>query len=488
MYLPWLPAERAVGANAAPPDTPFAVVHNVAGALRIAAVSAAAEPLGVVGLTLADARARLPSLVVVAHDPAADAALLDRLADGCECFSPTVAVLAPQTIMIDITGCRGGDMLAAAAVTRLARHGVTARTAVAGTPDAAAALAKFDTDDVAGLPVSALDVDPDVHLGLRRAGLTTIGALVGRPRAPLAARFGAKVPILLARLAGEVDTRLVPRRQPPEIVAEHRFAEPITTMSGVDIALDRLLLETCRTLVQRGQGGRRFELGLFRSDGHVERLEVASSTPTRDATTIRRLIAERIAALADPLDPGFGFDLIRFAVPVTERLVEAQLDLDGGSTRGGEVAELVDRLTTRLGANRIRRLANGSSHVPEQASFDLPTPSIPPGQAWLPPQPGDPPLNPLHMFTPPQPIQVMAAVPDGPPLWFRWHRKRHDVSHAEGPLRIAAEWWRRRDGHGLTRDYYRVESGDGHRYWVFRHGLYAVESVSPDWYLHGLFA
>jgi protein ImuB len=62
-----------------------------------------------------------------------------------------------------------------------------------------------------------------------------------------------------------------------------------------------------------------------------------------------------------------------------------------------------------------------------------------------------------------------------------------EVVRYEGPERIAAEWWRRRDMKGLTRDYFRIEDRDGRRYWLFRHGLYGAEKPHPDWYLHGLF-
>ena len=99
-----------------------------------------------------------------------------------------------------------------------------------------------------------------------------------------------------------------------------------------------------------------------------------------------------------------------------------------------------------------------------------------PGAAWPRPAAGEPPLRPLHLFDPPQPIEVMAEVPDGPPHRFRWRRKFHEVKRFEGPERIASEWWKRKDGAvdraGLTRDYYRVEDARGRRFWVFRHGLY----------------
>jgi protein ImuB len=62
------------------------------------------------------------------------------------------------------------------------------------------------------------------------------------------------------------------------------------------------------------------------------------------------------------------------------------------------------------------------------------------------------------------------------------------VIRAEGPERIAPEWWRRWRTEGLTRDYYRVEDEAGHRFWLFRAGLYGDEALHPRWYMHGLFA
>jgi protein ImuB len=66
------------------------------------------------------------------------------------------------------------------------------------------------------------------------------------------------------------------------------------------------------------------------------------------------------------------------------------------------------------------------------------------------------------------------------------------VTKAEGPERIAPEWWRAplpRQEQARPRDYYRIEDEDGHRYWLFRDGLYREsERGIPSWYLHGLFA
>jgi protein ImuB len=202
---------------------------------------------------------------------------------------------------------------------------------------------------------------------------------------------------------------------------------------------------------------------------------------------VHRLFAERIEALADPIDPGFGFDLVRLAVPVLEPLAPTQLALEGGEVRDGELIALIDRLSTRLGRTRVRRLVPRDTHIPEQAALALPAIEAPAPAPWPAPAPGEPPLRPIHLFDPPQPIEVIAEVPDGPPKHFRWRRTSHSVTRYEGPERIAAEWWTRDDNAGLTRDYYRIEDARGRRFWVFRHGLYR-ETERPRWYVHGVFA
>jgi protein ImuB len=107
--------------------------------------------------------------------------------------------------------------------------------------------------------------------------------------------------------------------------------------------------------------------------------------------------------------------------------------------------------------------------------------------AWPAPEAGQPPARPLTLFAHPQPIEVLAEVPDSPPLRFRWRRMLHEVTRAEGPERIAPEWWREASPAPATRDYYRIEDQAGHRFWIFREGLYEDRNSQPRWFLHGLF-
>ncbi len=466
--------------------------------MHVIAADERAQALGIgPGMTLADARARLPDLSALPHDEAADAALLDWIAEGCDRYTPMVALDPPYSLILDITGCAhlfddGETGLEADLSDRLARHGLTARTARAPTPDAALALAHYGGQNgmqaVRDLPVTALRLSQDAHRALRRAGLYKLSDLADRPRAPLAARFGEKAPILLARLLGEEDVRITPRRAPPALVVDQRFAEPVAREADVLGTLDGLAAQMAADLSERGAGGRRFDASLFRSDGHVARLTLETSVPTREPALLNRLFRERLSSLSDPLDPGFGYDLIRLAVPVTEPLRPAQLQLDGGHIADGEVAALIDRLATRLGRHRLRRLSVGDSHIPEQASLLLPVADKPAPSGWGTPAQDEPPLRPLYLFDPPQRIIVLAEMSDGPPRRFRWRRTLHDVTRFEGPERIAAEWWKRRSMKGHIRDYYRVEDARGRRFWLFRRGLPSDQQVCLDWYLHGLFA
>ncbi len=557
--------------------------------MRVVALDARALRLGLApGLTLADARARVPELAAVDHDPHADRLWLERIADGCDRWTPMVALDPPDGVTLDITGCveayalhshqsvrtelvevlplssnapeegqgdsagwqsqplrtgfdklspNGGGYgdeaaLAADIELRLTRAGLTLRLALADTPEAAQALARFqslpaadEAQAIRRLPVAALRLEEEAETALRRAGLKTIGDLADRSPVPLAARFGEGMVDALGRLLGRADSRIIPRRTLPALLFERRFAEPLARTDDALAVLDDLAHEAAIALEERHGGGRRFVGRLYRSDGQVREIAIETGLPTRDPAVPARLLRERIDALADPIDPGFGFDMIRFAVPTIEPLAATQLRLEGGRVAEEAMAALVDRLSTRLGRDRVRRFVAQGTHIPEQQALALPAVELPDPAPWPLPPAGEPPLRPLHLFDPPQRIEVTAEVPDGPPRQFRWRRTVHEVARFEGPERIAGEWWRvrvnrlpdpapsvLREKPGrdamdydeaeaadrasspprgqplLTRDYFRVEDVRGRRFWLFRHGLYDRETDAPDWYVHGLFA
>lgn len=500
LYFPFLATDRLgrMGCDGKPePKTGSSAatvcVEKQRGALRIVAADATAMAAGLApGLALAEARARVPDVIVRDANPAADMAWLRRIADICDRYTPLVALDPPDALLLDITGVDhlfGGPAgLIDDVRAHMARTGMTMRHGLAATPEAAWALARYGGEEISALPVAALRLGTQTHTALRRAGLKTIGDLASRPTAPLTARFGADATAMLERMLGRADSRITPIRTVAEIIVARRFAEPVTHRSNVLASIAAMVADASGQLEHRGLGGRTFALRLFRSDGAICSLNVSTSRPERKSSVVMRLFAEQVGALADPLDPGFGFDLMRLSVPQTEPLGTTQLTLDdaasGQSMQGDTLTSLVDRLAARVGRGRIRRLIPIDSHVPEQGVIAVPSMDRPPPQIQS-PRPANP--RPVHLFDPPQRVTVIAEVPDGAPQRFRWRGRLHEVVRAEGPERIATPWWQERPS-GLTRDYYRVEDSQGRRYWLFRHGLYDRETAQPAWYVHGVFA
>ncbi len=348
------------------------------------------------------------------------------------------------------------------------------------------------------MPVAALGADEAITRGLRRAGLKTIGDVALRERHELSARFGASFTTRLAHALGEGDAPISPRKPLPDYIVEKRFAEPVATAPVIALTLTHLASTLVTAMDKQGKGARRLEAAFFRTDGAVRVIAVDTGLPVTRSAMIDRLFRERLEALNDPLDPGFGFDLIRLSASRTEIVVQAQRDLDATVHDNDELAALIDRIAARIGGKRVVVHLPQDTHIPERAVLAAPAQhhlAAATQAAWPARAEGEPPLRPLRLFEKPEPIKVpFATVPDGPPHQFTWRRVTHEVVRVEGPERIAMEWWKR-EGHPLTRDYFRVEDEEGRRFWIFRDGLFGSEladdegkPVPAGWYVHGLFA
>jgi protein ImuB len=508
LWFPRLPTDRLKrrrNASAAPADAaPLVVSIKASNARVLYAVDARAARLKLhPGQQLASARAIVGALDVVEADPPADAALLAGIADWCDRFTPFVAIDGLDGLLLDITGAPhlfGGEAKMLAEVkTKIASQGFAVRGAVAGTAAAARALARFgdgtiappgeEAQAIALLPVAALDLDPrDAH-ALKRAGLKTIAQVAGRARGELNARFGKQMVFTLDRALGLGEQPISPRRILPDYLAEHRFAEPVMTQDVIGESLLSLAASLCGVLAERGQGARMLEASFFRTDGIVRHIAVETARPLRDAGTIARLFRTRLDALHDPLDPGFGFDLIRLSACHAERLVPESIGLEARPDDDKEIAFLIDRLAARFGGHRVLSFQAQDTHIPEAAGVAVPAQHADATSARFEPRAaGEAPRRPLRLFAKPEPIdRVMASVPDGPPVRFRWRRMMHAVTLAEGPERIAMEWWSNQEAQP-TRDYYRVEDADGRRFWIYHDGIYGRESFPSQWFVHGLFA
>lgn len=459
------------------------------------------------GMGLADARALVPALAALPADPTGDARALARLADWAERYTPSVAPDGADGLFLDVTGCthlfapgvKGEAAMLADLLDRVRRSGLAARGALADTPGAASALARFAPQDEGGivapsgcaeplldpLPVAALRLAPDAAEGLARVGLRRIADLRRMERrsgrAPLAARFGPPVWRRLDQALGRAEEAVAPRRPDAPHSVRLSFAEPIATAEAIAGAVRQLLDRLALRLEASGMGARRITAAFFRVDGQAQRLEIGTSAPSRDSKHLFRLLTEKLAQA----EPGFGIDLVELSAPETEPLAAAQIDLPGtapAGIAGNSLGELIDRLGNRLGAERVGRQAPRETHAPERAVQPV-TALAPAGTArWsLPPRP-------LRLFARPEPVDVIAGQ-DACPSLFRWRAHLHRICAAEGPERLAPEWWLP-DAPRATRDYWRVADADGRRFWLYQ--MTEVRGQGSEgkgaWFLHGEFA
>ena len=342
------------------------------------------------------------------------------------------------------------------------------------------------------MPVAALGLEEADAADMARAGLRRIGDLAMRPRAPIAARFGVEVLAKLDALNGLERDAISPRFAAPDFCAERRFASPIAHVDAVMATLARLADDLVVLLERQAKGARLVELMLYRVDGDVRRIRVGAGRPLNEARAIARLFVERLAGGAeDEIDAGFGVDLMRLSCLVAEPLEPSQREWERAfeAERAAKLADLLDRLSARLGPSRVTRQTLVDAHIPEQAVAAAPAvrgEMRARGEGLGLYLPAEAPSRPLRLFERPEPIEALAEVPDGPPLRFRWRRVLHEVAAIEGPERIAAPWWRRLDA--PTRDYFRAEDVSGRRYWLYREGLYGRETQRAKWFLHGVFA
>jgi protein ImuB len=511
LWFPTLPTDRLqrrkkrpVVSGKAPPDPPQIVAAKQGGALVLHAVDRKALALGLArGMALADARAMVPDIAVAAADEPADLHLIEQIADWCDRFTPFVALDLPHGLLLDVTGSAhlfdGERAMLDIVRAALKKQGFAVQGALAGTAAAARALAQErdgtiaapgeEAVSVAPLPVDALALAPSVTHAFRRAGLKTVGQVAARLRAELVARFGHEIVATLDRALGKAEKPISPRMPLPDYMAEHRFAEPVTSAAVISFTLHALAESIGHLLEDRGEGARLLEAVFFRADGAVRRLAIETGKRTRDSAIIERLFREKLDALADPLDPGFGFDLIRLSANRVERSVPETIGLDAVRKDDEEIAFLIDRLAARFGAQRLVSFQPNDTHIPEAAAAVLPAQYAKTSQlSWETiRETAEAPRRPLRLFAKPEPVEVVAGVPEGPPVRFRWRRAMHAVVLAEGPERIAMEWWRHQQAMP-TRDYFRVEDSEGRRFWLYRAGLYGRETNDPHWFMHGIFA
>ena len=513
------------------------------------AVNMAAEAAGIIaGLSLTDARAIFPGIKIINADPTNYLKLLNNLATWCRCFTPWTAVggiddYGGASIWLDITGCAhlfgGENTLAVDIRNRLERLGFISQLGLADTPGAAWAAARFASEGeqndmgsassitlipkgaqrqrLAKLPVAALRLDLGTLDTLARLGLRNIDELLNLPRGPLVRRFGPTVARRLDQLLGRMEETLSPGKEPRPYLARIAFAEPISQPEQLITALTQLTETICKKLGKNNQGARQMEMEIFRVDATTQKIKIGTSRPLHLVKPLTRLFREKINKLAI----GFGIEAVIVTAPLVEPLSKVQEKLSTETkykqiVTSEHLALLVDGLKLRLGSNNLYSLALRNCHIPERA-MTTQTPfnkfrkdrltkdeSLRSNFRQL--RPG---IRPIMLLPRPERIKPSISELESsgalPFICFEWQKRHYDLVAFEGPERIAGEWWHRplsaaehttipehyntlSESAGVVRDYWRVETVTGERFWLFCFPFCTPGEEKPRWFIHGLFA
>lgn len=495
--------------------------------MKIVALDERASAAGLfIGQALSDARAIYPELEAREIDREKTARVFADFADWHSNASPIVAAFSPDEawgdLALDITGVShlfGGEAQMLERLTgRLRPLGYGVSAAIASTAGAAWALARHQPGIVLGegmedralarLPVEALRLEATQAQGLRQFGLKSIGQLYGRDRRELQARFGVSLLLRLDQALGWLEEKLTPRLPLVEHCVERRFPEPIGLIEDVLMTAHDLAVTLAHSLELQGLGAQTFHLFLYRVDHKVMVMTVQSARATRDAAHIGRLFSYRAERLEGEYDAGFGIDMIRLAGATTTPLGAVQVGSFGADEGAANIDHLYDRVSSRLGSLAVLRSEPVNSYMPEIALRLVPVLGAMPPKAEPPPPVSRP--RPLRLLPQPEPITVIAEIPDAPPSMMVWRRVSYRIVRASGPERLGAEWQHLSlrlqltdasietamseagadrfysEGHH-TRDYYAAEDEGGRRFWLFRLGLFGIAGA-PRWFLHGFFA
>ena len=529
LWFPFLATDSLLRRGLYSREDPLALTAEDHGRSVVTASNQSARQEGITpGMTLAMARAICSNLNHQEDAPEETARLLEKTADWCDRFTPLVGLDGGDGLMLDVSGCAhlhgGEESFLAHVQDSLKGQGFEVRAAIAETPSAAAALARYGRgnpivpsgkvrESLSDLPVAALGQTADVTESLLTVGLDRLARLYEIPRASLASRYGMDPALKLDRMLGYLPDPISPRPHKSPYQVRLAFPDPVGHAEDIRQAVLDLLEEICTRLEADRRGARQFCLRILKTGNQEQRILVGTMAPSCHAGHLMRLFEEKLAHV----EPGFGIDCFLLSASRTDPLqaVQSPISHFSGTRRAASkdksnpsnrdeagILELADRLRNRLGPKSVYHLSTRDSHLPDRAQILKPGYGAVARQlkvAELPEDgwPGTAP-RPIRLLCPPVSVQLLSlADPDqtGSPsvscegleqgiTAFRWLGETRRIRRYNGPERISPDWWQARpDWYGL-RDYYRVEDDRGRRYWLYRE---QVKKGECRWFLHGIF-
>ena len=433
-------------------------------------------------------------LFVEAVQPKQDRQALVELALRCERFSFRIGLEEsdfPESILMDVTGIAhffsGEQALAAELDRAVTKRQLDGRIAIGNTIGTAWAAAHYvakqncpivipveNMQQLYSLPLPALRLSEPNLQKLYRLGITTIQQVMSLDRRSLARRLGSEILTRLDQFTGQIPEYIDPCHPLPQYRVKKTLEDGISHPEAIEHLLLLLLRQLLDLLEPKRLGTRHLEC-LFHFEDHTSQMfHLRLCETTSDEKHIRELFRIQLEKL-------------RFHLPIVGLQLEAkeiaplgasQEEFFEGVTRDSsrQFSILLNRFSSRLGKQAVVAPYLLPDPIPER-SVELASvagPSLPSITTFNSRFHG---LDrPTALFLKPRPIEVIASIPDGPPVVLFWRRKRIEIVECSDPERIETGWWQ---GEYVCRDYYRVETISGEWLWVFR------RLQDGRWFWHG---
>jgi len=525
LFVPLFPLAARLRSEPELKEEAVAIFEGNGNGARVVAATKKARKAGILpGMTLPQARARMPRLVARGRDAECERAAEEALLEVAESFSPRVEDAGEGVVYVELDGhpkirrqeAGGGrqeggggrqgegdggpdaerelgrDMIRAAEKAGLpARAGIAASKlsarVAAGLPDSPTVVPEGEEARfLAPLPLEKLAPQMEIAATLDRWGLSTIGELAKLPEGEVASRLGEIGRALHMSARGLDPAPLEPWVPPPSFTEGMDLEWPLASLEPflflAHAALERLLVR----LESRALSCTRLDVGLkLDPDGHDAR-SIALPAPTRDAKTLLTLVRLELEA-RPPGAPVAGFSFA--AHPDSPR--RAQLSLFGPAALSPDrLATTIARLAALLGAERVGSPRTVDGHRPERFTMSPSGFAPPPPPRLRTPAKNGRGLLSVRVLRPPVPLEVLVdsradtggLVPARPTTLKSPPDAAPAISGAvrvaSGPWSLEEGWWTETPA---DRDYWDVELSDGGLYRIYR------DRAGSAWFADGVY-
>jgi protein ImuB len=479
-------------------------------------------------MTVAQARALIPDLIMMCPSPAAERSAADALLDVSDSISPVIEEGMPGCVWLDLTGVERihrhstsvegsadqvENSIAVELVRRARRVGLEAAAGVGSNKEIAHLAARcggvrvidvgMEREFLDWLPLDLLELAPngrgdEVELMLKRLGIRRLGDIARLDSHALGSRLG-QYGVQLARLArGEGSATVIAQPRVETFVEAAEFDYGIENLEPLEFVLHAMLKQLTERLQMRGLAAGDLKLSLGLVDRRHDSRHVAVAAATTEPRSLLSLL--RLHLAKSP--PSAAVETVRLAVEACARR-PAQDDMFLPAVPAPDRLEVaIARIAALCGPEHVGMLMPANSHRPEavQLSKFAPLPSESAEQrlqqhARAPrSKASDSTPIVLRAIRPAEEVEVMCAR--NSPEFVRGNNICARVVSSAGPWRRQGEWWAatpsseaaasicvlsNNSSTAYNRDYYELALDDGAVYRIY------YDLTTGKWFADGIY-